>query len=221
MFNDNVFEKYEVDDGKELRISFDTDPMDPREHCDQLGHMLCFHNRYSLGDSHADIESIILDKIDEDEVDFVGLSPEHFTGWEELENLLWDHVDVVEMLPINIHDHSGISLSTGMFGSMWDSGRVGLIFVTKDDLEKYGTPDMPAEQIKRILEAEVEEYSMYVSGEVFGFELIKHEKCPHCNHVHNEVIDSGYGFKGFQWEQNGLYDAAGVTEDQLTRVYPE
>jgi len=63
VFNDNVFEKYEVDDGKELRISFDTDPMDPREHCDQLGHMLCFHNRYSLGDSHADIESIILDKL--------------------------------------------------------------------------------------------------------------------------------------------------------------
>ena len=221
MFNDNVFEKYEVDDGRVLRIVFDDCPPNPRIDHDNLGHMLCFHDRYDLGDSHNDIENMILDNIDEDKVEFAGLRQENFTGWEEIENLFWDNMEVIVMLPINIHDHSGITLSTGYFASNWDSGRVGLIFVTKEDLERNGTPNMPDDKIKQILEAEVEEYSDYVNGDMFGYEMVEFEKCPHCNHVASNIIDSCYGYYGFHWNDNGLFETAGVTEDQLTRVYPE
>ena len=34
----------------ELKIEQDTDPMNPRTDWDNLGTMVCFHNRYDLGD---------------------------------------------------------------------------------------------------------------------------------------------------------------------------
>lgn len=33
-------------------IHYDEDPWNPREECDNLGTMICFHNRYRLGDEH-------------------------------------------------------------------------------------------------------------------------------------------------------------------------
>ena len=51
-----------------LFIMDDSDPMNPREENDNLGKMVCFHRRYSLGDKHDHVEprdflqQLLLDK---------------------------------------------------------------------------------------------------------------------------------------------------------------
>ena len=47
--------------GLMVRIAYDSDPEDPRE-WDNLGTMICWHNRHNLGDEHihADSESFML-----------------------------------------------------------------------------------------------------------------------------------------------------------------
>lgn len=54
----------------------------------------------------------------------------------------------VVMLPLNLYDHGGITMSTGSFSCSWDSGKVGWIYATKerfiketgyDELTLFGT----------------------------------------------------------------------------------
>jgi len=77
-------------------------------------------------------------------------------------------------LPVYVLDHSGVKISTGPFGDPWDSGQIGFYVVERDDLKKsYPTwkrlSKKRLDQLKRIMRAEVETYSDYVNGSVYGF----------------------------------------------------
>jgi len=171
-------------DGKLFEIHIDEDPEDPRT-WDNFGTMVCWHRRYSLGDRH----------------DFQ--TPDDFMEWWE-EN----GKDGV-LLPLYLYDHSGITMSTSSFRCPWDSGQVGYIYATADQIMKeFGPPETVLDRIanrpspemlekaKRLLKIEVETYDMYIRGDVYGF-TIKDEN--------GTYSDSCWGYYG-DIKESGILD---------------
>ncbi len=168
----------EVYKGFRIVLSFDSDPQNPRTEWDNLGKMICFHGRYNLGDKHS--------YSDPDDL-FMELC-------ERLPNRK-DHHPVTELLgdgsefrivwePLYLYDHSGITMRTTPFSCPWDSGQVGIIYCTYEDLAKSlgldhwaeaGAKWVPTkeqiEQGESILKGEVETYDTYIRGEVLGFQI--------------------------------------------------
>ena len=138
-------------DGFEARyLAQEDDPPDPRE-WDNLGMMVCFHRRYNLGDK-------------------IFKTPEAF---EEYRNDPTNKANIVEILPLYLYDHSGLSMSTGDFNDRWDSGQVGWIYTTKYQLDKSGTNPADA---KRILQGEVENYDQYLRGDCYILVKVTYHK---------------------------------------------
>ena len=59
-----------------------------------------------------------------------------FNCREDDEKRLDSNPDIVAWLPVYAYDHSGIALSCTPFSCRWDSGQVGYIVVTRDQLRK-------------------------------------------------------------------------------------
>lgn len=139
--------------------------MNPREECDNLGYMICFHDRYNLGDDH-------------------NLSIEEA---KEIEN----SEDVV-CLPLYLYDHSGLTMNTTGFHCPWDSGQVGIIYVTKDEIrEEFGRQRLSKdiiEKVKNILVSEVKEYDYFLRGECYTF----------ITSIDGDVVDSCGGYLGHE-----------------------
>jgi hypothetical protein len=144
-------------EGRVLKIYTDPEPMNPRTECDNFGHMVCFHTRHSLGDEDH------------------GVDQDDFSSWTELENYLRKEKGAVEVLPMYMYDHSGITVRTHSFADPWDSGQVGFIYATrKDILENWGAKRLSKElrqKAIRLLNAEVQDYDDYLTGNVYGYIL--------------------------------------------------
>ena len=93
-------------------------------------------------------------------------------GFEDCKRLLKDKVFY---LPLYLYDHSGITMSTGSFCDSWDSGQVGFIYVTKEDIEKeYGAFNKKnLETAMSVLRGEVDIYNQYIHGDVYWYRLEK------------------------------------------------
>lgn len=131
--------------GYTLKIIPDENPLNPRTDCDHLGIMLCWHRRYSLGDSHP--------------YD----TPQDFAESAAAK-------DMFVCLPVYLLDHSGLYVSVNDFNDSWDSGQLGFIYCTKQDAQKwFNNTDVTEEEIKKELTAEVEEYNDYLNGAWYGF----------------------------------------------------
>lgn len=131
--------------GYTLKIIPDENPLNPRTDCDHLGIMLCWHRRYSLGDSHP--------------YD----TPQDFAESAAAK-------DMFVCLPVYLLDHSGLYVSVNDFNDAWDSGQLGFIYCTKQDAQKwFNNTDVTEEEIKKELTAEVEEYNDYLNGAWYGF----------------------------------------------------
>lgn len=154
--------------GYDIKIYYDECPESPRE-WDNLGIMVCFHRRYSLGDSHNFNE------------------PEDFIEFVRENNPI--------VLPLFLYNHSGISMSTRSFigrahHAEWDSGQVGWIYVEKEKIKKeYGWKKLTKKRREKIIQyliGEVETYDNYLTGEVYGFMVEKD----------GDDVDSCWGFYG-------------------------
>lgn len=114
---------------------------------DNLGKMICFHNRYNLGDKH----------------DF---------SIDEFKEFISKGKDIIS-LPLYLYDHSGITMNTTGFFCLWDSGQVGRIYCTKEQaLKEFGGKYMTRklkDKAKEVLLAEVETYDKYLRGDVVGY----------------------------------------------------
>src|SRR3972149_10026121 len=149
--------------GCEIKIVYDTDPINPVEEYDSFGKMICFHKRYILGHKHG--HSI-----------------------ESFQTFLKANEKSIVVLPLYLYDHSGITISTTPFNCQWDSGQVGFIYATKEQiLKEYGvkriTPKI-REKVEKLLITEVDTYDKYLTGEVYGYQILKGE----------DIEDSCYGF---------------------------
>jgi hypothetical protein len=150
----------------ELKIEQDTDPMNPRTEWDNLGTMVCFHNRYDLGDK-TDYRS------------------EDYNGWDELKEGIIENEGDIVILPLYLYDHSGITISTNPFNCNFDSGRIGFIFVSKHTIKKEGIDET---KVIEYLENEVETYDKYLTGDVYRYEIYEVETCS-LGHEHKTLIE--------------------------------
>ena len=184
-----------------LKLVQDSSADSPRE-WDNLGTMVCFHNRYDLGDNH-------------------NYNSDDYNNWEEMKKAIEKEENTAVILPLYLYDHSGISISTGAFSCRWDSGQIGFIFISKEKaVQEFGGKIVTAklkERLVGILEGEVETYDQYVRGEMYGFQIVDEDD----NH-----IDSCYGFYGTDFATNGMLDyidhtLLGVEEGEVLALLEE
>ena len=151
------FEQGRYVEHQTLKIYMDDEPLNPRTEWDNFGHMVCFHKRYDLGDEGH------------------GITESDFESWDELENFLRREKMAAVILPVYMYDHSGITIRCGSFHDRWDSGQIGFIYATREDIRKNwnvkrATKDL-LEQARKLLLAEVGEYDDYLTGNVYGYVL--------------------------------------------------
>lgn len=164
---------YEEEEYKHHSIKIIQDELaeHPRLFYDHVATMICFHRRYDLGDKHK--WTSIID----------------FRTWleENHDKLIW--------LPLFLMDHSGLAMNTYGFSHCdaqgWDWGQVGIIYLEKSKfLKEFGWKRMTTKRIEKannLLISEVEEYNMYLTGDVWGYEI----EGPLCE-------DSCWGFYGYE-----------------------
>jgi hypothetical protein len=141
----------------------------PRMQDYHLGTMVCWHKRYNLGDQQPSIgfRDWLIGKLangDEKEEERLG----HLST-RDLENIFNDRN---VSLPLYLYDHGALSISTIPFKSLWDSGRIGLIYVDEDAMqhaygEKWNTEEARRDAIK-ILTEEVTVYDHWLRGECYA-----------------------------------------------------
>ena len=169
-----------------ISIQYDTDPQNPRTENDNAATMVCFHGRYTLGEDHnyADPHSFLAELLGEDPAH---PDPDNMSI-QELETALETRPLIFKKL--YLYDHSGITMSTSPFSCDWDSGQVGIIYITHDKLKEEGhdldDPEL-AEKVGKLLEAEVKEYDYYLRGECYGYVISNSDL---------EEFDSCWGFLG-------------------------
>jgi len=140
--------------------------------------MVCWHGRHNLGDEH----------------DYT--DPHQFRDRMDF--------DACVILPLYLYDHSGITMSTGPFTCPWDSGQVGWIVCDPATIEKEFNGDR--DLAEKALQAEVEVYDAYISGQVYGF-IIEERDQDDCDGW--EAVDSCFGFYGDDIHTNGIADHLG------------
>jgi len=175
-----------------IEIEQDNNPESPRN-WDNLGTMVCFHRRYSLGDKHE-------------------YKSDDYNNYHVMKNSLIKEHDICVILPLYLYDHSGITMNTTGFSCGWDSGQVGWIFVSKKKVrEEYSVKRINKklkERITQYLIGEVKTYDQYLTGDVYGYKISKISRC-NLGHEHHEELDSCWGFYG---EDECLMEAESMVE---------
>lgn len=185
--------------GYTLHIQYD-DPESPRE-WDNLGTMVCSHRRYSLGDSHHDYEQTVQSML-------------QYSGYVSMPDLIKaieDNEGPIVWLPLYLYDHGGITMYTTGDTSYhqhegWDSGTVGLIYVSRAKIRKeYGVKHVSPQLLQRVifyLKGEVTTYDEYLTGQVYGYTIDDPDG--------EEIDDSCWGFYGMSYcidEAKSIVDA--------------
>lgn len=104
----------EIYRGFRIRIEIDEMPGDSPRDWDNLGKMVCFHDRYDLGDKHQ--YKVPRDFLEDLATDFCLI--DDTDDLEELEDdQLWEMVTPhIICMPLYLYDHSGITMNTTGFG---------------------------------------------------------------------------------------------------------
>jgi hypothetical protein len=179
-----------------ISIDYDWDPMNPRE-WDNFGTMVCFHNKYTLGDQH-DIES------------------PKYSSWSEVRDAIEADLGAMVILPLYLYDHGGISMSVGAPRAQhaeWDSGQVGFIYCTDGDMVAEGITDL--EHAEALLRGEVAAYNRFLTGQVYTYRIEKSSTCESCNHTSADFIDS---CSGWDTVDDAMKEAMQVVDYRASRV---
>lgn len=162
---------YEVVEGYVLRTyveEYVDDYNDPRKMDGNLGVMIVDYRGYTFGDGTPS--------------EVTGRSQDEFSSLEAHVRWLRLALGATVVLPLYVLDHSGISMSAG--GSLaanymkqaymgMDTSMCGFIYDTPETREK--TCMHVESEIEDGLRGEVEIYNEYLTGQVFGFEILSPE----------------------------------------------
>lgn len=170
--------------GYTISITEDDNPKSPRE-WDNLGTMICSHRRYDLGDTDHPYKHTIRRM----------LSDYGYVDMQELIDVIQQNEGEIIWLPLYLYDHGNITMytdnnTTYHQHAAWDSGVVGMIYVSKAQVRKeYGWKHITKERANTILgylRNEVTTYDQYLTGDVYGYEISKDD----------DELDSCWGFFG-------------------------
>ena len=168
--------------------------------------MICFHNRYDLGDKHNYSEETVLQELASEVCPNLenliycwesGVGWEKYTDPDKSDRIIKKAIEKIInrffiLLPLNLYDHSGITMRTSPFSDPWDSGLVGFIYMTKEEAKKeYPNTADYIEQATTLLENEVKVYDLYLTGEVFGYDVEPNQEKINCD-------DSCWGYFGYE-----------------------
>jgi len=213
--------------GYKIEIWYDEDPENPRTDWDPISTMVCWHSMYYLGDSESwkgmdgKCHSQQLSKNYSEPIDLLyelaGLDREdcededgNDLSFEDLYTKIEERGTIIS--PLYLYDHSGITISMGSFLCPWDSDLVGWIYMTKDKIaENWGTDKEAYEKAIKCMEGEVETYDDYLTGNVYGFSVVKEDE--------EDVLYSCGGFYG-DLEESGLLEEAKRTIEYYLEQTP-
>jgi len=188
---------YNLKDGRVIQLIQDEDAMNPRTEWDNLGTMVCFHKRYTLGDEKH------------------GYNDDDYSGWDELKAAIIRAENVAVILPIYMYDHSGITIRTTPFSCRWDSGQIGFIFISKAKVRKEYSKKRISKQLRdkitTYLIGEVETYDQYLTGDTYGFKTYANAEAFEAE----QEEDSCWGFFGHNILENGILDHVGAKAEDL------
>ncbi len=130
----------------------------PRREPDaRFGTIVAFHRRYDFNETK--------------------LKSDSFDSWSDLRRFLedpepgmpgWDYkVKVVSISPLYMLDHSGFRFSTKDFECPWDSGLIGYIFATEEDIKNWNPGS--EEEIVNALKGAVEVWDKWHNGELWEY----------------------------------------------------
>lgn len=141
-----IYTSKKLDNGYTVKVVQDDDAENPREAWDNAGTVaLLSRCRYAFGDEQL--------------------------SHEELDSIANDKSNIV--LPVYIYDHSGITINTTGFACPWDSGQVGIIYISrKDAVKEWGKTICTAAVVhkaREYLKGEIETLDQYLTGRVFGY----------------------------------------------------
>ena len=192
-----------------LDIHPDNDPQDPRMEDEPIGHMICWHNRYHLGDKHdyANPTQFLCDLAHT----FNCLPTYAFEEEANIPELMEALKPYIVILPLWLYDHSGLSMTCGTnisypYTDCWDAGQVGYIYITKEEMQNIqvaNPQDFEAcwtEWATEVLTGIVNVYSAYLENAVYGYTLFRKQD------DRWEEEESVYGFYGSDLMDNGMLD---------------
>jgi len=207
-----------------VRIVADHDPMDPRG-WENASRMICWHPRRNLGDDHNydcddflrqltfEADADLVDRVDELETEVwewlydKAIADGRQDPFEYANQVVHTRVDELikkavrtgyVILPLYLYDHSGITMSTGPFGCIFDSGQVGWIVCDNETIKREWDGDR--ELAEEYLRSQVEVYDDYLTGNVYGFVVEEWDG------EGWECVDSCFGFYGHDIRTNGMAD---------------
>lgn len=156
---------------------------------DNLSKMIFFGNWGHIGDKH----DVVLNCQFDSRQDFI----------EKGEMIVKKQLkDVVICKPVHLYNHSGISISTSYsypYNCRWDSGTIGFLVVTKEDIRKNWNIKRVTQHYidwaERLAESELNTLDQELRGEVYGYMLYDEN---------GDVEDSCGGFYGSDLMENGM-----------------
>lgn len=176
---------FDLTENRKLIVSYDEWAESPRT-WDNLSKMIFFGKHKHLGDKH-------------------NINSDNYNGWSELEQAIRKEYNVVILKKVYAYSHGGMTISTSPFSCPWDSGTLGFVIITKEDLKKeFGWKvitkkrlNEESNRLDKIIEGEVSVLDEYISGEVYQFSIENEE---------GDVEDSCSGFYGSDIKVNGILD---------------
>lgn len=189
----------------------------PNTNCKSQG-VSFVHDDLSSDDSSDDEQALCPD-CDTPLVQSVDCEPCYGTGEVAVESFgdVCEYVKanwnvVGPILPVSMYEHSGVSYSIGFAGNAWDTGDAGIIFATRELLdETQGKGETPSnDDLAEWLKGEVEEYSRWANGEVYGY-VIKD--------VNGDDVESCWGFIGDEYVTEAAKEAVPDAVEMPAKLY--
>jgi hypothetical protein len=195
-----------------VRAFQEENPLSPRDG-ENFGVMVCSHPRYDLGD--IQVRGFYEFFADETGGDLTwyekrGKLSRLFKRW-------WMTKEA--FLPLSLHDHSALSMSS-IFPGGYDASLAGFIYVDKDspkvrEYRSSHTGRQTRRWARARLEKEVEEYSLYLEGNVFR--LVKEAYDPGTSSFSTEeVFENAYleDASSFEKEALSLFSCASPLDEE-------
>lgn len=177
-----------------VKIKQSMDYENPRTLWDNAGKFLFHHKRYNLGD--------------EDLWKELGINTNDFGSWTEIEEHLIKNCDAAITAQVRMYDHSGITISSSWSGQhvdQWDSGTIGIAYMTKADiLKEWGGKRLSAalkEKAQKIVQGEIETYDHYLTGNVYDYRL---------NDEDDDMLDSCSSYFGDPKDSGAIDEAVSM-----------